>query len=105
MATEIIKNAPLGENKKKKLKGVNENKTTFAIVSCVIIAIYAVTLIVPLIWAILVSFKTRIDFLKNPFGLPSSWQFVNYSYAFQQLFVIVRSAAGGTRNVYLLEMF
>ena len=106
MDTKIINNVPVtGDNKPKKIKGVNENKTMFAITSCIIIAIYAVTLILPLVWAIIVSFKSRIDFHNNPFGLPTKWLFSNYSDAFRQLFVIVRSAEGGTRNVYLLEMF
>lgn len=104
MATNSVNQAP-SVSVAKKVKGVNENKTTFAIVSCIIIAFYSITLVLPLLWAILVSLKTRIDFFTNPFGLPQTWMFTNYSDAFKELFVIVRKVGGGTRKVFMLEMF
>lgn len=44
----------------------------------VIFAVYGFSLMFPVIWALVSSFKTGIDFDNNPFGLPQVWTLENY---------------------------
>jgi raffinose/stachyose/melibiose transport system permease protein len=45
---------------------------------------WAVMTLFPFIFVVLTSFKTPIEFLGNPFGLPEIWRFKNYVTAFVQ---------------------
>ncbi len=40
--------------------------------------LYVIALFIPVIWGILTSFKDKVDFYYNMFGLPEKWQFENY---------------------------
>jgi N-acetylglucosamine transport system permease protein len=42
------------------------------------LAIWAVLIIVPLLWTLLSSFKTTSEIFASPFGLPKAWNFDNY---------------------------
>lgn len=54
------------------------SKEPFIIFSCIILSIYALSLMFTMGWAILSSLKNRFDLLGNPFGLPKVWVFKNY---------------------------
>ena len=43
-----------------------------------ILLIYCVSLIWPLVWAVLTSVKEQYDFLYNPLGLPKEFAFENF---------------------------
>ena len=43
-----------------------------------VLAVYCVSLILPLIWAIITSVKEQYDFLYNPLGLPVEYIFENF---------------------------
>ena len=45
--------------------------------------------LVPIAYMVLASFKTVPDFLGNPYGLPSTWAFENYSRAWQEAHVSI----------------
>ena len=45
--------------------------------------------LVPIAYMVLASFKTVPDFFGNPYGLPSSWAFENYSRAWQEAHVSI----------------
>lgn len=90
------------ENKNKLIK--RENNNAGPIFWTVILSIYSASLLLPLLWAVISSLKMQTDFQLNPFALPNVWKFENYTEAFTKLFVIVQ-AAGGSRRVYLGEMF
>ncbi len=52
----------------------------------VFLAIYAITLLYPLIWMVLSSLKARLEFSGgNPFALPEKWLFSNYATAIAKL--------------------
>ena len=51
----------------------------FFIIVGVILMIYIISLIIPFMWMVMSSFKSGIEFSKNPFGLPKKWRFDNYS--------------------------
>ena len=45
--------------------------------------------LVPIAYMVLASFKTVPDFFGNPYGLPSTWAFENYSRAWQEAHVSI----------------
>ena len=49
----------------------------------IVIVLLLVAVIYPILWLILSSFKTQLEFLNEPFwSLPASWSFDNYTTAF-----------------------
>ncbi len=91
------------ENKNKLID--KERNNLGPIVWTIILGVYSATLILPLIWAVISSFKGVSDFSMHPFDLPMVWRFKNYGEAFTDLYVIIQTANGGSRRVLLLEMF
>lgn len=67
------------------------SKIVFIIVG-VIMAVFAVSLVAPIVWTLLSSFKDTYDFATRPFGLPDIWYFENYSVAWKALTVEVWNA-------------
>ncbi|MDR2320673.1 carbohydrate ABC transporter permease [Microbacterium sp. NPDC089698] len=47
-------------------------------VSHVVLAVWALVVILPMLWTLLGSFKTTKEIFKSPFGLPANWNFDNY---------------------------
>ncbi len=64
-----------------------------------VLALYTVTLLFSLGWALINSLKDFYEFQKNLFRLPEMWMFSNYKQAFEQLYV----PAGG-RNYTLIYL-
>ena len=86
------------------------SRQPFAILFMVLLILYCLSLVIPFIWVILSSLKTRVDFILNPFGLPGKyhggWEFRNYIDVFEKMFIKVSYSDGrAPRNVYLPEMF
>ena len=50
----------------------------FKIILFLALLIYTITLIVPFSWTVMTSFKTRLEFIGNKFGLPEEFSFSNY---------------------------
>ena len=71
-------------NKTKKTSIKNQYKV-FAVLSVTVLSIYAVSLLLPLIWAVLASLKGRFDFRQNVFGIPQEWVWSNYIDSFTKL--------------------
>ncbi|WP_232821805.1 carbohydrate ABC transporter permease [Desertihabitans aurantiacus] len=56
-----------------------------AVVSHAVLIIWAVIIVVPLLWSLLSSFKTSTEIISgSPFALPESWQFENYVRAWNE---------------------
>lgn len=52
----------------------------------ILFAIYSVSIVFPLFWAVLSSLKTHDEYMINsPFAFPEQWKFVNYVTAFKKL--------------------
>ncbi|MBQ8685195.1 MAG: carbohydrate ABC transporter permease [Clostridia bacterium] len=64
----------------------------------VVLLLYTVSLIVPFIWAFITTFKTKLDFRNNVFGLPKTWAFENYTIALEGLNVPILTGKGGNAN-------
>lgn len=69
----------------KEIKGRKTN-VAFIIVFAVLL-IYALSLMIPFFWAILTSFKSRVDYLKSPLGWPTKFLWKNYATAIKNFFV------------------
>ena len=53
----------------------------------IIMAVYALSLIYPIVWVLLSSLKDTYDYTLNPFSLPDIWYFENYTTAWEALTV------------------
>lgn len=89
--------------RKQKLMG-KKTFSPFYIILLIILALYVISLFVPIFWALMTSLKTYDEVLYEPLAFPKEWAFSNYVEAFEHLYVPVMNAQGN-RNVYLLEMF
>lgn len=81
-------------NKKKKTRKFN---IAFTVVFVVFI-IYGLSLLIPILWSFMSSFKDPLDFNNNRAGLPKEWLFSNYPNAFNKL-----SAQGSNMFVMMLN--
>jgi len=45
---------------------------------------YSLFVLVPVLWSSISSFRSSIEFFTNPFGLPSTWKYQNFVYAWNQ---------------------
>ncbi|MEV6107748.1 carbohydrate ABC transporter permease [Streptomyces sp. NPDC051940] len=53
----------------------------FAAISHTLLTLWAVVVIVPMLWVLMSSFKSTGEILSSPFSLPDHWRFENYSNA------------------------
>ncbi len=82
METNIIQENNVESKKTKKVKYGNG----IFIVIGVILGLHLITLILPFVWMLLTSFKSRIDYRNSFMGLPKQWIWENYT----QIFNILR---------------
>ena len=82
------------ENKQRKTKYVI-SAVVFSVVG-VLMALYAVTLIIPIIWGLISSVKDTYDYTLHPFSLPDIWFFENYASAWNGLSVEVWNPSSKT---------
>lgn len=73
-------------------------------IAFIVMCLFTITLIVPVIWAIVTSFKSNLDFIRNPFGLPEKWHFENFITVFEKMYISLDMETG-SRPVYLPELF
>lgn len=62
----------------------NSDGAGFSALHHVILSLWALLVILPLLWTVYTSFKTSREILTNPFGLPETMQFSNYSRAWEE---------------------
>ena len=84
---------------KTKIKQASAADKIFMGILGAVIAIYAVSLLIPIVWTVMVSFKDGYDYTLNPYSLPDIWQFSNYAEAFKKLSVKVWST-NESRYIY-----
>ena len=78
-------------------------KSPFAICLLIALFVYSIIILLPFVWSLIASLKTRLGFIDDPFGLPKKWMFVNYSDAFRLMTVSV-PWGNLTRTIGLPEM-
>ena len=69
-------------------------------VTGIIMAVYAVSLIYPILWVLFSSLKDTYDYTLRPFSLPDIWYFENYSTAWAALTVEVWNPTSKTLVTY-----
>jgi N-acetylglucosamine transport system permease protein len=88
-------------------------------VSHTVLVIWAIVIILPLIWTVLSSFKNNSEIFASPFSLPSKWNFDNYvsawttsgigSFFFNTLVVVfgalILTMMFGSMTAYVLARF
>ena len=62
-------------------KRLTTAERSVAVSSHVVLSIWAIIVILPLLWTLMTSFKTTSEIFKSPFNLPAKAQFVNYTEA------------------------
>lgn len=88
-------------------KTLKKKNLVFKIIALVILTAYAIVLLGSLFWGILASFKHTLDFSVYPeklFPTYAGFQFKNYYTAYMIMHVVIDTAAGGSRYVYMEEM-
>ena len=89
--------------KKKQNRGLGAS--IFIWIIGIFLTIYAISLLVPLFWALINSLKSYGQFRKDPLFFPTDvWHWENYKLAFFYFHVII-PYDGGQKVVYLAEMF
>lgn len=67
----------------------------------VLLILYSLSIVLPLIWMVLTSFKSRIDYMENVFGFPTQFHFENYQIAFDNFSqTYVRDGVVYTATIY-----
>ena len=92
--------------KKEKTLRASATKPRFSPVTIallVFLVLYSVSLAVPLLWALMTSFKNQADFRLNVIGWPEKWVW-NYSFVFEK-FVVRVPTADGTVAIGMGRMF
>lgn len=56
----------------------------FSIVAQVILTIWALAVLLPLLWTVFSSFKTSGEILSSPFSMPAEWSFKNFATAWTE---------------------
>jgi N-acetylglucosamine transport system permease protein len=62
-------------------KGLSAGEHAVSVSSHVVLSLWAIIVIVPLLWTLMTSFKTTTEIFASPFNLPAKMQFVNYTEA------------------------
>ena len=74
----------------------------FWILMFIVLILFALSFLLPMLWAVLTSLKSNFDYMLNPFGFPDKLEFSNYVTAFEY-FNIEKPDGTGTTN--LIGMF
>jgi ABC-type glycerol-3-phosphate transport system permease component len=91
--------------KKIKIKNDQETKTTASsVITFVFLAIYALSLVLLLLWALMTSFKSQGDFRLNIIGLPKQFEW-NYGFVFEHFTYTVFFEGYGNVGISVGYMF
>ena len=93
-----VKSLPLKRLGKKKFK-----TSPLFVVLFIILAVYTVAMFSLLIWAVLNSFKTQLDFRNNVLGLPQEIAWDNFSTVFSKFEIIVNTK-GSSKTINIWQM-
>lgn len=83
----------------KKFTFKTRNVSVFAIISFIFLFAYAVSLIFPILWSLMTSFKGNIDYLMDGFGWPKKFHFENYKTIFNYFKAPAEMSNGLTKKV------
>lgn len=82
---------------------VNSDYSFIMKIVTVVLILYCISLIYPLVWALMTSFKETLDYLNNPIGFPARLAVENYAMAYKYFYVTVE-VGSNIKYIYLEEM-
>ena len=88
--------------KNKSSRSLKGGNVFFGIIVAFLVS-YALLLLAIMIWSFISSFKGKLEFNLNMFGLPQKWLFSNYKTVIDEFYISVEEGLG-TRKVYIPEM-
>ena len=106
MANTFWNKLPFGKNRKNKLRAKWTAGNIIFIGVAILLAVYALFLLILLCWGFLTSMKDFYrDFARgNVAGFPNPWTFQNYATALESFFVDI-TVSSGTYRINLLGLF
>ena len=87
----------------RKQNSLKKGISAFSIAIFCILMLYVISLVFPLFWALITSFKGKLDFLRHPFDLPTKWIWENLKTAADN-YLSPYNKDGVVRTVYIAEM-
>lgn len=90
----------ISENKKTKKKF-----SVFNIVILSLLILQAAIILIPYLWALMTTFKTKINYDNDALGLPTEWTFENYVNTFKNLSMIITKPNVGKIKLRLTDFF
>ncbi len=90
------------------LAGKSRSKgNMYAVINYIILGIFSLIALIPFIILIIVSLKTRSDFMKHPLNLPTTFNFQNYVTVYERSSIVRAfiNSAVITAGSLLLELF
>lgn len=90
---------------------ISENKKTkkkFSIFNIVILSLLilqAAIILIPYLWALMTTFKTKINYDNDALGFPTEWTFENYVNTFKNLSMIITKPGVGKVKLKLMDFF
>ncbi len=92
------------------MKRIKRNKlqgrfTVLTGIIFVVLCLYVISMLAPMFWAFITSFKDKWDFRTNKIGLPAKWVLDNYIVAFKSFKVRIFIDDVGYKSVYMGEMY
>ena len=89
--------------KSNKMKQLTVPSTIVMTITGIFIAIFCISLLVPLVWCLYASFKGTLDYAIDPFSLPDKLHFENYPNVFEKLVITASTKHGVVKfNVFAL---
>lgn len=82
------------ENTAQNQNGIKKYVPIFEIISFTILLLYALSLLVPMLWSLMTSFKTNDDFTYYPLSFPSVFKWENYLTVFEYFYAPSKQAVG-----------
>ena len=70
------------KNRRLSAPGIKKSFSPLLITLFVLMSLYALSLIIPLVWAFITSLRHHSDFYDSMFGLPNPPTIINYAYAY-----------------------
>ncbi len=87
----------------------NEKKTkkisVFNVIILSLLILQTVIILIPYIWALLQTFKSKIEYDNNALGIPKKWVFENYVNTFKKLSMKFEKPGVGTVELKLTDFF
>lgn len=77
----------------------------FDVTIFIVLSFYVVGLVVLLLWALMSTFKSSNEYLRDPLSWPKQFTLDNYLNVFESMYVLVTYKSGAQEKIYIERMF